>query len=354
MDPRVEELARIVTDHSTGITRGDVVVLQGAPQTRPLLLAIYRRAVRKGAHVTLNVQIGQDRLFLREAEDSLLEALNPIDEAIFSRVTVLVNLLGPENTKSLAGIDPSRMERWGRLMEPYALRLSSGEVRLLVCAYPATSLAQEAGMDQEDFADFLYGATNIDYEDLRRRGERVRAIMDEAEDVHLTGPFTDLHLRLDHRPGTLTWGKTTLPDGELFYAPVEDATEGYITFDHPAMLQGREVNRIGLTFRGGRVVEATADSGEMFLLKVLESDPGAKVLGEFGIGLNDGISALTKNMLFDERMSGTVHLALGRPEPGTGGKNLSAIHWDMVKDMRNGGTISVNGRVIMKDGLVTA
>lgn len=350
MDPRVTELARIITDHSTEIKEGDKVLIQGSAEARPLLLEIYRRSVQRGAEALLNVQIGQDRIFFKDGHESLFDKMGTVHEFMYNAMDVMVNIYGPENTRSLAGVDPMRLRRSSKAAEAVSERLMRGDVRWVVAAYPTNALAQDAGMDLEDYEGFVYGATNVDYPEMKERGERVKAVFDEAVDVHLVAAGTDLKLRFDRRPGKVSWGKRNLPDGEVFYAPVEDGTEGVITYEYPALYGGQEVRGVRLAFEAGKVVEASADTNEAFLLATLDTDLGARILGEFGIGMNDGIQSYSRNVLFDEKMGGTVHLALGRSYPETGGVNRSAVHWDMVKDLRAGGELRVNGKLAVQGG----
>jgi aminopeptidase len=220
------------------------------------------------------------------------------------------------------------------------------------CYYPTTAAAQDAGLPHAAFEDFLYGACLIDWHELRERMERIAKNFDRAETVRIVAPETDIAFSLVGRQGKVDALSANMPGGEIFYSPIEDSAEGVITYsEYPACYLGHEVEGVRLRFEGGTIVEASATSDEEFLLGTLDTDDGARRLGEFGIGCNPGIERYMRNTLFDEKMAGTVHLAVGTGFPQIGGKNASAIHWDMVKDLRQGGRIELDGTVVQENGV---
>jgi aminopeptidase len=229
--------------------------------------------------------------------------------------------------------------------------LLSGDVPWVGCHYPTAALAQDAGMTLEQFSDFLYGSVLIDWDAERERMTRIKELFDGAEEVRIVGDGTDIRLSLRGREGKVDAGGANMPGGEVFYSPVEDSAEGTIVFsEFPGVYAGREVNGISFTFSQGRIVEASADSNEDFLLATLDTDEGSRRLGELGIGCNPGITQHMKNAAFDEKIDGTIHLAVGKSFPEVGGKNESVVHWDIVKDLRNGGRLEVDGRVVQESG----
>jgi aminopeptidase len=230
-------------------------------------------------------------------------------------------------------------------------RIVSGDVPWVGCQYPCPSLAQEAEMSVGEFEDFLYGAVLLDWDEERRKMERIKQRFDAADEVRIVGAETDLRLSLAGREGLVDAGGANMPGGEVFYSPVEDSADGTIAFvEFPAVYAGRSVEGIRFRFEGGRIVEASAERNEDFLVETLDTDEGARRLGELGIGCNPGITRHMKNTLFDEKIYGTVHLAVGNGFPFLGGTNQSAVHWDIVKDLRQGGELYCDGELVQSGG----
>jgi aminopeptidase len=262
-----------------------------------------------------------------------------------------MSLVAPENTRSGAEIEPRRLQLLQEASEPLMERLIGGKAPWVGCQYPTHALAQDAGMTLDQFADFLYGAVLLDWDAERERMERIRDLFDAADEVRVVGAGTDLRLSLAGREGKVDAGGANMPGGEVFYSPVEDSAEGTVEFsEFPGVYAGREVDGIKLTFSGGRVVDASARTNEEFLLTTLDTDEGARRLGELGIGCNPGITRYMKNVAFDEKIDGTVHVAVGKGFPELGGTNESVVHWDIVKDLRDGGRLEADGRVVQESG----
>jgi aminopeptidase len=220
----------------------------------------------------------------------------------------------------------------------------------VICEFPTHSLAQDAEMSLEEFEDFCYAATNQDWKKESKKLDKLKKILDKGKLIRITGENTDLMFKIEERIAIKCDGHRNMPDGEVFIAPVENSTEGYIHYTYPAIYGGREVAGIFLRFHKGNVVEAKAEKGETFLKEMIKTDKGSCKLGEFGIGLNYNIKEFIKQILFDEKIGGTIHLALGMAYPEGGGKNKSALHWDMIKDLRRGGKIFIDGKLIQKNG----
>jgi aminopeptidase len=227
-------------------------------------------------------------------------------------------------------------------------------VRWVLCDYPTTALAQEAEMSLSDYEDFLYGATNIDWSAMSKQLETLKDRLEGGSEIRIVGPDTDLVLQTEGRTWEPADGRKNMPDGEIFTAPIENSVNGHVRYEFPALYQGHQVDGIELRFEDGLIVEATAERGGDFLEQVLDTDPGARRLGEIGIGTNFEIQRHTRNILFDEKMGGTVHLAVGRAYEFTGGKNQSAVHWDMIKDLRVDGAIYVDGTLLQENGVFTS
>ncbi|MYD93438.1 MAG: aminopeptidase [Chloroflexi bacterium] len=350
-DPRVEALADILVQHSTEVGPGDLVVIDGTANAQPLLMACYRRVLAAGGHPRLNVGFEEaQEVYLSEANDDQLEFLDPIAKFQADSIQAAIRIRATENTRALANVDPSRLAKTMIARRPVMDQIIEN-VRWVLCDYPTNALAQEAEMSLGEYADFLYGATNIDWSEMTARLASLKTRLEAGSDVRIIGPDTDLTLRTAGRIWEPADGKKNMPDGEIFTAPIEDSVNGRITYDFPAIYQGRQVDGITLTFKDGLIVEATAERGEEFLNAILDTDSGARRLGEIGIGTNNGIQRHTKNILFDEKMGGTVHLAVGRAYEFTGGKNQSAVHWDMVKDLRTDAALYLDGELLQENGV---
>jgi aminopeptidase len=225
------------------------------------------------------------------------------------------------------------------------------DLKWVGCQFPTAALAQDAGMSLAEFEDFLYGACLLDWDAERERMSRYAALFDEADEVRILADETDLTVSLAGRMGFVDAGGANIPGGEFFYSPLEDSASGTIAFtEFPAVYAGREVKGIRLRFEGGKVVDASADTNEPFLIETLDQDEGARRLGELGIGCNPRITRYMRNTLFDEKIDGTVHLALGNGLPEVGGENVSQLHWDIVKDLREGGRLELDGEVVQESG----
>ena len=260
-------------------------------------------------------------------------------------------IVAPANTREGSDVPAERtgprQQAMRRHHEPY-LR---DEKPWVGCYYPTAAAAQDAGMSQRAFADFLYGAVLVDWGALGRTMEGIAEHFDRAGTVRIVGPDTDLTFSIEGRQGKVDALGANMPGGEIFYSPVEDSAEGVISYsEYPACYLGHEVAGVRFRFEGGVIVEASATTDEEFLIGTLDTDEGARRLGEFGIGCNPGIQRHMRNTLFDEKMEGTIHFAIGTGFPQIGGLNRSAVHWDMVKQLRNGGRIELDGKVVQENG----
>ncbi len=350
VDDRVRRLAELLVDRCMEVKTGDKVLLNGGVVGRPLLVEVTRQVARRGAEPILMPSFSEtQRVILTETPEDRLDMVPEIQDYIIRHVDAMLALQAPENTREGGGIPKERLQRVQLANQGSQMHVMQ-HVHWVICNYPAPALAQEAGMSTEEYEDFVYGACLVDWDQMTERLTQLKQALDGAKTVEIIGKGTELVLSLEGRPGIVADGRRNMPDGEVFWAPIETRTEGHILYEFPAIYGGNEVSGVELEFRGGRVVNAKAERGEDFLLSVLDTDPGARVLGELGIGLNYGIQRFTKSILFDEKMGGTVHLALGAAIPGNEGQNTSAIHWDMLKDLRQQGELRADGRTIQKDG----
>ena len=351
-DPRIDEYARLLVEHSVGVQPGWQVYLRSTPLARPLVEAVEEQIARRGAFPIM--QLSWDTYggpFAREAPLELLARQAPIQLRVWEECDAFISIRAPENVREGSDLSGERRELLQKRLEPLRRRQMAMEVPWVVCEYPTNAAAQEAGMTFEEFEEFVYGAVLLDWNAELERMSRIAAIFDAAEEVRIVGEATDLTLSLAGRSGAVEDGHINMPGGEVFYSPVEDSVAGEIAFrEFPALYFGYEVADVRLVFERGRVVEASARSGEEFLLRTLDTDEGARTLGELGIGCNPGIQRFTRNIGFDEKIDGTVHLAVGNSYSSTGGRNLSAIHWDMVKDLRGGGQLYADGELVQEGG----
>jgi aminopeptidase len=262
-----------------------------------------------------------------------------------------ISIWAPENTRETSDVPVERLNLLQKASRPVLERIVSGEIPWVGCQFPCAALAQEAELSVGEFADFLYGAVLLDWDEEREKMQKVADRFDAADEVRIVGAETDLRLSLAGRKGEVDAGGGNMPGGEVFYSPVEESTEGVVSFtEYPAYQEPDLVEGVRMVYREGKVVEASASVNEEALLEKLERDEGARVLGEFGIGCNPGIQRYMKNTLFDEKMYGTIHLAIGAGLPTIGGKNRSSVHWDMVKDLRKNGRIECDGVVVQEHG----
>lgn len=361
-DPRVENLARILVEHSAGVKAGDTCVIEGPMAAEPLVRAVFERVLDAGGHPVVNVDLdGAQAAFFERASDEQVEWISPTQRWIAEESDVRIRLMASTNTREMSGIDPGRQTMRQKAMAPLMgammKRAASGEHRWALTIFPTNAYASGASMSLSAYEDFYFKACLADQDDpvaawkaASEETHRLADWIEGHEEVHITGPGTDLKLGIAGRHFIAADGKHNMPDGEFFTGPIEDSAEGEITYHLPATYAGREVAGVRFKFEGGKVVDASAERGEEFLIGMLDTDEGARRLGELGIGTNYGITAGTGEILLDEKIGGTVHLAIGKSYPDTGGVNDSAIHWDMICDLRRGGKITVDGEVLQEDG----
>jgi aminopeptidase len=354
-DPRIERYAALLVDTCLKVQPGWQVLVWGYPQARPLLEEVTRQIGRRGAYALLRLTFGgglvYHRDWVRHAPLELLSTPAPIDVHALETCDGVIAIGAPENTRDGNDIAPERVAAVNTAYRPYTERVGANDFPWVICWYPTPALAQDAGMPLADFEDFLYGSVLLDWEAEHARLSRYARLLEQAEEVRIVGEGTDLRMSVAGRPVEVDAGIGNMPGGELFCCPVETSAEGTIAFtEFPQLWQGRYLRGIRLRFEAGRVVDASAESEEQFLLDTLDHDEGARRIGELGIGGNPAITRYMGNVYFDEKIDGTVHIALGFAIPDMGSANASAIHWDIVKDLRSGGRIELDGRVVQESG----
>jgi aminopeptidase len=364
-DPRYEKLAQVLVNYSVEIQKGDLVAIQGSPIAEPLIGEVYRAVLAAGGHPFTRVQFpGLSEIFYRTARKHQLTFVNPVAEFETEKVDKVLSIWSDENTKSLANVDASkqatRSAATQHIFKRFLEREASGELKWCGTQFPCNASAQDAEMSLGEYEDFVLRACFVHLKNpiaawkrIHREQARICDFLSGKKTIRVVAEGTDLKMHVAGRKWINCSGKSNMPDGEIFTGPVEDSVEGSISFTYPGYYMGKEADNIRLTFRKGRVTRATADKGKDLLTAMLDTDDGARRIGEFAIGTNSAIKSFTRNTLFDEKIGGTIHVALGASIPESGGANESGIHWDMVTDMRDGGVMYADGKVVYKNGKFT-
>ncbi len=343
----LEKYARLLVDYSVSVSEGDRVAVMGPVEALPVIREVYKRALEKGAHpyIFLSDTVSRE-VFYRYASGEQLSFVHPVERVLFEEYNVHVSFIASPHTKPMMSVDPGRIAAKSKAIKPlrskFLEKAARGEAKWVVAPYPTLAMAQEADMSPIDYEEFVYRALKLYEEDpvkawrkQAEKQERIVELLDKVDELRIVGPGVDLTVKVSGRKWISDDGHNNMPGGEVFTGPVEDSVEGCIRFDYPAVYMGRAVEGVKLCFRKGVVVEYDAVRGREMLEKLLAVDEGAKRLGEIAFGLNYDIDRATKDILFDEKIGGTMHLALGQSYPETGGRNESAIHWDMVKDLKS-------------------
>jgi aminopeptidase len=361
-DPRVSKLAQVLVHYSLSLKKGQLVRISGPALAAPLMVEVYREAIGVGANVIMRPSIdGTEEIFFKNGTDEQLRFVAPLQLQEIDTIDADVGIWAHYNTRNLTGVDPKRQairrEATRDYMKRFFDRAASGALKWVGTQFPTQANAQDAEMSLLEYEDFVFTAGRLHEQDPVAAWRKVRAdqqrIIDDLKTrkkLHLVGENIDLTLRVDGRTWLNAAGEHNFPDGEIFTAPLEQETTGWVRFTFPAIYGGREVTQVQLKFDGGRVVEATADKGQDFLLAMLDLDAGARVIGEIAFGTNYSITKFTRNILFDEKIGGTVHMALGSAYPESGGTNVSGLHWDMICDLRDGAEVRADGEVIYRKG----
>jgi aminopeptidase len=361
-DQRAEALAQILVRYSTRVQKDDVCVIQSTTAAEVLVQAVYEEVLRAGGLPVMALTTdGAQAAFYELASDDQLDWVAPTSEWAAEHADVRIGIMADVNPRELSRADPAKQARSQKarkpLMETSMRRSAAGEHRWSLTLFPTHGYASEAGMSLADYEDFFYAACLATDGDpvtaWQRQSDQVKHLTEwiqGKEEVRIQAEGTDITLGVAERRWIPCFGEFNMPDGEFFTGPVEDSVNGEVAFSFPASYGGRTVSGVRFRFEDGKVVDASAEQGEDFLLEMLDTDDGARRLGELGIGTNFGIATGTKEILLDEKIGGTVHMAVGMSYPETGGTNASAVHWDMVCDLRRGGSITVDGIELQRDG----
>jgi aminopeptidase len=361
-DPRIEKMADVLIRYSLEVKKGDLMLINATDAAAPLVKAAYRKALQAGAHVTMRVALeGIDEIFFKEAGEDQLTFVSPFKRFDTEKPTAILGIWGGFNPKNLTSVDPQRLAKakkaQSELQRIYMERSARGEMRWCGTLFPNPAGAQEADMSLVEYEDFVFKACFADRPDpvaewkkVAQDQERIVTFLAGKKCIRVEGKDTDLTLSVAGRKWINCCGQKNMPDGEVFTGPVENSAQGIIRYSYPAVYGGKEVVDVRLSFKDGTVTEARAEKGQDLLRSMIAVDDGARRIGEFAIGTNYGIQRFTKDTLFDEKIGGTIHLALGFSIPESGGVNQSGIHWDMVCDLKSGGRMLADGETFYENG----
>ncbi len=358
-----DKYAKVLVDYSTDVQKGDLVQIRGTSiYTKDLVKALYKRVLQRGGHPILRTSFEDfSDIFLKYASDEQLDFVDDIIKLEYEKVNKFISIGGPMNTKNLAKADTTKLARRSKatqfLSKQLMQRSADGTASWVIADVPTHALAQEAKMSFDEYSQFLFKSCYLDTEDpvakLRELDEKQTAwanYLNEVKQIRITGEKTDITFNVEGRKWISCSGKNNYPDGEVFTSPVEDGVNGEIYFDFPQIYRGNEAQGVHLFIENGKVVNAKADKGEDYLNTMLDMDEGSRGIGEIAIGTNAEIQEVTGNILFDEKIGGSIHMAVGASYPEAGGKNVSGLHWDLIKNMKNGGKIFADGNLIYENG----
>lgn len=361
-DNRVAKFAEVLVDHSARIQPGDRVFIESTTEGLPLVEALHEAVLQRGGHPYPLLEFAhQQELFFKHANDAQLNHVPIFTKLAYDEFESRIRIHSAINTRDLSSVDPAKQAKFGKttapILEAQMRRGAAKQFKWVTTLYPTAAYAKEAGMTLKKYEDFVFSAVHADDADPVSHWKKVEKDQQRIVDhftghdkVSLRGPNVDLALSIKDRTFLNAAGRHNMPDGEFYTGPVENSVNGWVRYTYPAINNGRVVEGIELQFVDGKVFHARASKNEDFLLRMLDTDPGARYVGEFAIGTNFEINQFTGNILFDEKIGGSFHMALGAGYPETGSKNTSQIHWDMICDMRQDSEILLDGDVVYKNG----
>ncbi len=366
-EPRIQKFAKVLVEHSARVAPGDRVLIEATTAAEPLVRELYLQILEKGGHPVPLLQLpdmffpSHEDLLIMKGSDAQLDFVPPLQKLAYDHFESRIRIHSTTNTRSQTMMDASRSQRrnkgTGIITETQMRRGAQGAFKWVTTLYPTEAYAQDAGMSLQQYEDFVFGSVHAQEEDPIRFWKEVEKDQQNAVDfmkgksqVVLRGPNVDLTLSVKDRTFMNSFGTYNMPDGEIYTGPVEDSVNGWVKFTYPAIYGSVAVEGAELTFSKGRAAQVKAEKNQDYLIKMLESDTGSRYLGEFAIGTNFDIDKFTGQILFDEKIGGSFHMALGAGYPETGSKNKSAIHWDMICDMRRDSEILVDSQLFYKNG----
>jgi aminopeptidase len=364
-DPRVEKLAKLIVRYSINAKKGDEILISAPTEAEPLALEMVREVLKAGAHpISIPIMERAEEIFYEEAKEHQLNYCSPFKKFIYEKLDGLIRVLADSNTRMLSNVPPQKLAKTSAAAMPirkiFMERSANKELMWCGLPFPTNAMAQEASMSLSEYEDFVYSACLVDKSDPIAEWKKIKKAqqgmvnrLNKVSKLEFYGLETELKMSVKGRIWINCCGDHNMPDGEVFTGPIENSVNGKIQFTYPGIYMGKEVEDIRLEFKKGKVVNASAEKGKELLRNLINIDDGAKRLGEVAIGTNNGIKKFTKKILFDEKIGGTIHMALGSSYAETNGKNLSAIHWDMIKDMKKNSEIIADGKTVYKNGKFT-
>ncbi len=359
----IEKYAKILVDYSTKVKENDLVIIRlESLEAQPLAKEIYKLVLKKGANPVVRCGVDEmSEVYIKYANEEQLKFIDPMTKLEYERADVYISLGAPKNVKNMARADMKKLARRSsatkELSEIMLKRAAKGELSWVIADYPTNALAQEAKMSLEDYWEFIINSCYLDLEnpidkwiEIGEKQEKIAQYLTGTSKLRVVGEKTDITFSTEGRKWINCCGLNNFPDGEVFTSPVENSATGEIYFDFPAIYRGNEAHKIHLKLENGKVVEGYAEKGDEFFQSMLNMDEGSCFVGEIAIGTNQRVVDVTGNILFDEKIGGSIHMALGSSYPETGGRNISGLHWDIIKNMKQGGKIYADDKLIYENG----
>ncbi len=358
-----EKYAKVLVDYSVKVKAGDLTIIRtDSHVAQPLIKEIFKQVLLKGGHPVVKMGVeGLGEVFIKNATDEQLEYIDPMTELEYEKANNFISIGAPLNLKAMSRFDSKKLAKRSSVMRPLSEKMLSraakGELNWVIADFPTNALAQEANMSLEDYTEFLIKSCYLHEEnpvqkwiEIGEMQQKIADVLNTKSKIRIVGEKTDITFNVAGRTWKSCAGECNFPDGEVYTSPVEDSANGQIYFDFPQLYRGNEAQKVLLTLENGKVIDAKAEKGEEFLNNMLDMDEGARFVGEIAIGTNDMIQDVTGNILFDEKIGGSIHMAVGASYPETGGKNVSGLHWDLIKNMKNGGQIYADDELIYENG----
>ena len=353
VDERIKEVAKILVDYSVKVKKGENVIVSGTTEASELMKEVYKLIIQKGAYPTLKAGLpGTSYIYYKYASDEQLKKFPEISFYEVKKTQKYIGIISDNNTRELSNVDPKKIATRQKVTHSISDYIVNRKDKIRRCTtiFPTMALAQDAEMSLEEYENFVYGSMLQDWNKLKKRFVKIQKILNNAKEIKIIGEDTDLKLKIYKKSFIVDAGEENFPGGEIFCAPEPKSVEGHIRFTYPAIKSGVEVTNIYAEFKKGKCIKATADKNEKFLNTMLNMDKGSRYIGELGIGMNPNVTKFTKELLFDEKLIGSIHLAFGMAYKECGQPNKSALHWDIVKDLRKNGKIIAHGKVVQKNG----
>ncbi len=358
-----EKYAKVLVDYSVKVKKGELTIIRtDSYQSQPLVKEIYKQVLLRGGFPVVRMGVeGLNELYIKNADDEQLEYIDPMTELEYDKAKNLISIGAPLNVKNMAKADSKKLAKRSNTMkhltEKMLKRYAAGDLNWVIADFPTNALAQEANMSLDDYTDFLIKACYLHLDnpvekwvEIGEKQQKIAEFLNKKSKIRIEGEKTDITFNVSGRIWKSCSGECNFPDGEVYTSPIEDSAQGQIYFDFPQIYRGNEAQKVLLTLKNGKIIEAKAEKGEEYLNNMLDTDEGSRFVGEIAIGTNEMIQEVTGNILFDEKIGGSIHMAAGASYPDTGGKNVSGLHWDLIKNMKNGGKIYADDELIYENG----